>query len=67
MISIIITDLRAPSFASFPMVWEQQYNQEPGRASLNYVSLGIGFVIGLQVSGPLIDKVFDLFSHLVAH
>lgn len=49
------------------MVWEQQYNQEPGRASLNYVSLGIGFVIGLQVSGPLIDKVFDLFSHLVAH
>jgi hypothetical protein len=33
------------------------YNQEPGRASLNYLSLGIGFVIGLQVSGPLIDKV----------
>jgi hypothetical protein len=45
------------------MVWEQQYNQEPGRASLNYVSLGIGFVIGLQVSGPLIDKVFDLFCY----
>lgn len=44
------------------MVWEQQYNQEPGRASLNYVSLGIGFVIGLQVSGPLIDKVLDLLS-----
>jgi hypothetical protein len=44
------------------MVWEQQYNQEPGRASLNYVSLGIGFVIGLQVSGPLIDKVPNLRS-----
>lgn len=44
------------------MVWEQQYNQEPGRASLNYVSLGIGFVIGLQVSGPLIDKVLNLCS-----
>lgn len=44
------------------MVWEQQYNQEPGRASLNYVSLGIGFVIGLQVSGPLIDKVLNLHS-----
>lgn len=44
------------------MVWEQQYNQEPGRASLNYVSLGIGFVIGLQVSGPLIDKVLNLLS-----
>ncbi|KFH40441.1 putative transporter -like protein [Hapsidospora chrysogenum ATCC 11550] len=44
--------------ASFPMVWEKQYRQEPGRASLNYVSLGVGFVIGLQISGPLIDKVY---------
>lgn len=39
------------------MVWSHQYNQEPGRASLNYISLGLGFVIGLQISGPLIDKV----------
>ncbi|KXX74487.1 putative transporter mfs2 [Madurella mycetomatis] len=45
-------------FASFPMVWEKQYNQQPSRASLNYLSLGVGFVIGLQVSGPLIDKVY---------
>ncbi|KAH6987234.1 major facilitator superfamily domain-containing protein [Ilyonectria destructans] len=44
--------------ASFPLVWEEQYNQEPGRASLNYLSLGVGFVLGLQVSGPLIDKVY---------
>lgn len=33
------------------------YDQKPGPASLNYASLGVGFVIGLQVSGPLIDKV----------
>jgi MFS family permease len=39
------------------------YNQEPGRASLNYLSLGIGFVIGLQVSGPLIDKVSPAYQH----
>ncbi|KAI6783460.1 uncharacterized protein J7T54_005489 [Emericellopsis cladophorae] len=44
--------------ASFPMVWEQQYGQAPGRASLNYLSLGVGFVVGLQVSGPLIDRVY---------
>ncbi|KAF4971970.1 hypothetical protein FZEAL_9708 [Fusarium zealandicum] len=44
--------------ASFPLVWEQQYDQEPGRASLNYLSLGVGFVLGLQVSGPMIDKVY---------
>ncbi|KAF5506391.1 Efflux pump vrtL [Colletotrichum siamense] len=43
--------------ASFPLVWSEQYDQEPGPASLNYISLGVGFVIGLQVSGPLIDKV----------
>ncbi|EGU84460.1 hypothetical protein FOXB_05015 [Fusarium oxysporum f. sp. conglutinans Fo5176] len=54
-------------FASFPMVWEQQYNQEPGRASLNYVSLGIGFVIGLQVSGPLIDKVYAILKTRYNH
>lgn len=39
------------------MVWAGQYGQEPGRASLNYISLGVGFIIGLQVSGPLIDYV----------
>ncbi|GKU09078.1 unnamed protein product [Fusarium langsethiae] len=43
-------------FASFPMVWEEKYNQQPGCASLNYISLGVGFAIGLQISGPLIDK-----------
>ncbi|KAK6211260.1 MFS multidrug transporter [Colletotrichum tabaci] len=44
--------------ASFPYVWSEQYDQEPGPASLNYISLGVGFVIGLQVSGPLIDRVY---------
>lgn len=39
------------------MVWSGQYGQEPGRASLNYISLGVGFIIGLQVSGPMIDYV----------
>jgi hypothetical protein len=45
------------SLASFPLLWEGQYNQEPGRASLNYLSLGVGFVVGLMIAGPLIDKV----------
>ncbi|KAK1456720.1 MFS multidrug transporter [Colletotrichum cuscutae] len=44
--------------ASFPLVWSEQYDMQPGPASLNYISLGVGFVIGLQVSGPLIDKVY---------
>ncbi|KAG7102127.1 Efflux pump vrtL like protein [Verticillium longisporum] len=44
--------------ASFPVVWMEQYGQKAGPASLNYISLGVGFVIGLQVSGPMIDKVY---------
>lgn len=49
--------INTTSLASFPMVWMDQYDQEPGPASLNYISLGVGFIIGLQISGPLIDKV----------
>ncbi len=30
---------------------------DKGTASLNYLSLGVGFMIGLQISHPLIDKV----------
>ena len=43
--------------ATFPKVFEDAYDQGVGRASLNYLLLGIGFVIGLQISGPLQDKV----------
>lgn len=45
-------------FATFPMVFEQAYNQSKGRASLNYLSLGIGFVTGLQFSKSLQDKIY---------
>ncbi|KAF4122536.1 Sugar (and other) transporter [Geosmithia morbida] len=31
--------------ASFPAVWKDKYDQEPGRASLNYISLGIGTLV----------------------
>ncbi|KAL6849034.1 hypothetical protein ACO1O0_008564 [Amphichorda felina] len=53
--------------ASFPMVWEEKYGQAPGRASLNYMSLGVGFVIGLQISGPLIDKVYKTLKARYNH
>lgn len=46
-------------FATFPMVFEQSYNQDPGRASLNYLSLGVGFVTGLQFSKSLQDKIYN--------
>lgn len=43
--------------ASFPMVWEGVYKEGKGAASLNYISLGIGFIIGLQICGRAIDLV----------
>lgn len=43
--------------ATFNRVFEGTYNQSVGRASLNYLSLGVGFVIGLQISGFMQDKV----------
>jgi multidrug resistance protein len=43
--------------ATFNRVFEGAYDQSVGRASLNYLSLGVGFVIGLQVSGVMQDKV----------
>ncbi|ETN43755.1 uncharacterized protein HMPREF1541_02914 [Cyphellophora europaea CBS 101466] len=45
-------------FSTFPMVFQEQYDQDVGTASLHYISLGIGFVFGLQISGPLQDKTY---------
>jgi len=44
--------------STFPMVFEETYNMSIGDASLNYLSLGVGFVIGLQICAPMIDKVY---------
>lgn len=45
--------------ATFNRVFEGTYGQSVGRASLNYLSLGVGFVIGLQISGFMQDKVSE--------
>lgn len=47
------------AFASFPTVWRRAYNQSVSIASLNYLSLGIGFVIGLQIVAPINDRLYD--------
>ena len=45
-------------FATFGIVFEDMYDQDIGRASLNYLSLGVGFFIGLQISGTMQDRVY---------
>jgi len=39
------------------MVFEDVYDMDTGHASLNYLSLCLGFMIGLQISHPLMDGV----------
>ena len=46
---------------TFPRLWTQDYGQSPSHAGLNYISLGLGYCIGLEVS-PRMDLCW--FSHL---
>lgn len=45
-------------FSTFNMVFQRSYNQSVSRASLNYLSLGVGFVTGLQFSKSLQDRIY---------
>lgn len=47
------------AFATFPMVFQEAYDQSVSRASWNYLSLGVGFVTGLQFSKSLQDKIYQ--------
>jgi MFS family permease len=42
----------------YQSVWQHQYGQNPGRASLNYLSITFGLVLGAQLGGPLSDRVY---------
>ncbi|GAK67647.1 MFS multidrug transporter [Moesziomyces antarcticus] len=46
----------------FPQVFGTIYNEEPGIASLNYISLAIGFTIGGQVGGRVVDYSYRTLS-----
>ncbi|RYP30695.1 hypothetical protein DL767_006111 [Monosporascus sp. MG133] len=43
--------------ATFSWVWTEMYNVDAGISSLHYLALCIGFIIGLQISHPLMDGV----------
>lgn len=44
--------------SSFPTVWEDIYGERVGVGGLNYISLGVGFVIGAQVNGQVNDRIY---------
>lgn len=43
--------------STFNKVWQVQYGMSTTTASLNYLSLCVGFLVGLQISHPLMDGV----------
>ncbi|KAF2627054.1 MFS general substrate transporter [Macroventuria anomochaeta] len=45
--------------SAFPPVFEEVYGMDVGPASLNYLSMCLGFMIGLQISHPLMDGAYD--------
>lgn len=46
--------------ASFPGLWTgaNHYNESVGIGGLNYISLGLGFFLGSQISARLIDLIY---------
>lgn len=50
------------SLSTYEQVWDGIYDMEKGPASLNYLSLGAGFIVGLQISHPVMDKVSGLIN-----
>ncbi|ORY55891.1 MFS multidrug transporter-like protein [Pseudomassariella vexata] len=50
--------------STFDQVWITTYRMPKGVASLNYLSLCLGFIIGLQISHPLIDNLYAYFKRV---
>lgn len=42
---------------SFPTVWSSEYGEDSGTASLNYISLAVGYAFASQCLTPLQDNV----------
>ena len=45
------------TISTYQALWRDEYGQSISIASLNYISIGLGLVLGCQVAGPLNDKV----------
>ncbi|KAF2214250.1 hypothetical protein CERZMDRAFT_37787 [Cercospora zeae-maydis SCOH1-5] len=44
--------------ASFPNVWRTQYHMSVSMGGLNYISLGLGFLIGTQIAAKFADRIY---------
>ncbi|KAL6713530.1 hypothetical protein ACLMJK_008995 [Lecanora helva] len=44
--------------STFPTLWETVYKESVGVGGLNYISLGVGFFLGAQITAPINDRVY---------
>ncbi|KAF2438730.1 MFS general substrate transporter [Karstenula rhodostoma CBS 690.94] len=44
--------------STFPGLWSSQYNESTGIGSLNFISMGLGFFLGTQITAPLNDAIY---------
>ncbi|OAL57136.1 MFS general substrate transporter [Pyrenochaeta sp. DS3sAY3a] len=44
--------------STFPMLWSQRYGMSVGIGSLNFISMGLGFFVGTQITAPLNDVLY---------
>ncbi|KAK1511439.1 major facilitator superfamily transporter [Colletotrichum abscissum] len=45
--------------SSFPKLWEHYYGMHKGQASLNYISIAVGALIGVLISAPTMDMIYQ--------
>ncbi|CAO2651323.1 Nn.00g096200.m01.CDS01 [Neocucurbitaria sp. VM-36] len=46
------------ALSTFQSVWVNEYNQRPDIASLNYISLALGFGLATQICAPINDRIY---------
>ncbi|PYI00706.1 synaptic vesicle transporter [Aspergillus sclerotiicarbonarius CBS 121057] len=49
--------------ASFPSLWQDVYGESISIASLNYISIGVGLLLGTQLGARLNDRIYQTLNH----
>ncbi|KAF2856522.1 MFS general substrate transporter [Plenodomus tracheiphilus IPT5] len=44
--------------STFPLLWHDRYGMSTGTGSLNFMSMGIGFFLGTQITAPINDILY---------
>jgi hypothetical protein len=50
--------------SGFPALWEVRYGFSKGEASLNYIALALGSLIGVNICGPATDAIYAYLKKL---